>query len=309
MRHHTHPSARPYAHRDALLSTAELEQLQQRVLQRRHAQTRPLDTPYAGAFLSLHRGHGMELHDVRPYQPGDDIRHMDWRATARSGKPTSKVFLAERQRSLFMVIDRRPPMQFGSRVELKATSAARCAAILAFSALAARERVAGVVLDSEARFFPASQTIEGTLPLLQAAAAPLDSALPKQPIELNALFEQISHAAERGSSLILISDLHDLEAQHQPSLLNLASHFEPLALRITDPAEEQLEACGKIRVVSPLSGESNIIDTDNSALREAYADAMQQRRAQLEQLCLRGQLPLHTLYNHHDTLQQLATLQ
>ena len=300
----------PHTHQEeALLSTTELEQLQQQALQRRHTQTRPLDTPYAGAFISLHRGHGMELHDVRPYQAGDDIRHMDWRATARSGKATSKVFLAERQRSLFLVIDRRPSMQFGSRVELKATTAARCAAILAFSALAARERVAGVVLDSEARFFSTSQTIKGTLPLLQAAAAPLDTAQPNRPIELNKLFEQISQTAERGSSVILIGDLRDLEEKHRPSLLDIAIHFEPVALRITDSAEEQLEACGKIRVISPLTGKSSVIDTDNHALRTAYAVTMQQRHRELEQLCLRSQLPMHTLYNHRDTLQQLMQLQ
>ena len=294
-----------HAHQQALLSTAELEQLQQQVLQHRQQQTRPLDTPYAGAFISLHRGHGMELHDVRPYQRGDDIRHMDWRATARSGKPTSKVFLAERQRALFLVIDRRPSMQFGSRVELKATTAARCAAILAFSALAARERVAGVVIDDDAQFFSSSQTIEGTLPLLQAAAAPLTMTKQSRPPALNTLFEKISHTAERGSALVLISDLSDLEEKDQPALLDIAARFEPRILRITDPAEEKLEACGKIRVISPLTGKSHIIDTNDSALREAYAKTMQQRSHSLEQLCVRSQLPLHTLYNHRDTLQQL----
>ena len=296
------------AHQQALLSTAELEQLQQQVLQHRQQQTRPLDTPYAGAFISLHRGHGMELHDVRPYQAGDDIRHMDWRATARSGKATSKVFLAERQRSLFLVIDRRPSMQFGSRVELKATTAARCAAMLAFSALAARERVAGVVLDNDAQFFSSSQTTEGTLPLLQAAAAPLNNTTPNSPLELSALFEKISLTVERGSSLILISDLHDIDDTDQPSLLDIAKRFEPLALCVTDPAEETLEACGKIRIVSPSSGNSHIIDSNNAALREAYSEAMQQRRHALKQLCLRSQLPLFTLYNHRDTLQQLSQL-
>ncbi len=296
-------------HQDALLSTAELERLQQQVLLRRHRQMRPLDTPYAGAFLSLHRGHGMELHDVRPYQPGDEIRHMDWRATARSGKPTSKVFLAERQRTLFLVIDRRPSMQFGSRVELKVTTAARCAALLAFSALATRERVAGVVLESKAQFFAASSTIEGAMPLLQAAAAPLEAEQSGDTIELSKLFEQISQTAERGSSLLFISDLHGIEEKHRPSLLEIAARFEPVALRITDPAEEQLEACGKIRVVSPLSGKISIIDTDRRSLRDAYADAMQQRQQAIRQLCLRSQLPLHTLYNHRDTLQQLAQLQ
>ena len=298
-----------HAQQQVLLSTAELEQLQQSVLQRRQHQARPLDTPYAGAFNSLHRGHGMELHDVRPYQAGDDIRHMDWRATARSGKATSKVFLAERQRSLFLIIDRRPSMQFGSRVELKATTAARCAAILAFAALAARERVAGVVLGNEAQFFSSSQTLEGTLPLLQAAAAPLNNATQTRPPALNALFETISHTAERGSSLMLISDLHDIEESDQPALLDIASRFESIALRITDRAEESLEACGKIRVISPLTGNSHIIDTNNAALREAYAETMQQRRHTLEQLCLRSQLPLHTLYNHRNTLQQLTQLQ
>jgi len=297
-----------HAQQEALLSTAELEQLQQRVLHRRPHQSRPLDTPYAGVFNSLHRGHGMELHDVRPYQPGDDIRHMDWRATARSGKATSKVFLAERQRSLFLVIDRRPSMQFGSRVELKASTAARCAALLAFAALATRERVAGVVLDNEAQFFSSSQTLEGTLPLLQAAAAPLKTSAPSTPLVLNALFEKISHAAERGSSLMFISDLHDIEERDQPALLDIASRFDAMALHIIDPAEEKLDACGKIRVISPVSGNSHIIDTNNAALRAAYAETMQQRRRTLTQLCRRSQLPLHPLYNHRNTLQQLTQL-
>lgn len=291
-----------------LLSTSELERLQQVVLQRRTHQQRPLDTPYAGAFLSLHRGHGMELHDTRPYQAGDDIRHMDWRATARSGKPTSKVFIAERQRSLFLVIDRRAPMQFGSRVELKATTAARGAAILAFSAIATRERVGGVVLDNEARFFPSTQTLDGVLPLLKAAAAPLPSTPTHSSIDLKKLFEQITHATDRGSSLILISDLYDLEQRHQPSLLDLATRLEPLALCVVDPAEEQLEACGKIRVASP-SGETVVIDSDDSRLRDAYASAMKQKRTALQQLCARSQIPLHPLYTDRDTLQQLVQLQ
>lgn len=293
---------------EPLLSTTELEQLQRVVLQRRLQRRRPLDAPYAGAFLSLHRGHGMELHDVRPYQPGDDIRYMDWRATARSGKPTSKVFVAERQHSLFLVIDRRPPMQFGSRIELKATTAARCAAILAFSAITTRERVGGVVLDREARFFPAAQTIDGVLPLLQAAAAPLPSMPTASSTNLKQLFEQFAHAANRGSSLVLVSDLHDLEPQHQPALLDLSNRFEPLVLRVVDPAEEQLEACGKLRIVSP-SGETVVIDSDDQRLRDAYADAMRERGAQLQKLCAGSQIPMHPLYTDRDTLQQLAQLQ
>jgi uncharacterized protein (DUF58 family) len=93
---------------DALISDAELERLRLITLQHRSRRYRILPVAAPGGSRPSHwRGHGMELHESRPYQAGDDIRHLDWRATARSGKATTKVFVEERARNLFLLIDRR----------------------------------------------------------------------------------------------------------------------------------------------------------------------------------------------------------
>src|SRR3990172_1873062 len=155
-----------------LLSTAELERLQRQTLMHR-GRRRTTAGAYAGPAPSIFRGRGMELEDVRAYQPGDDVRHMDWRATARTNRPITKVFRDERQQMIYLVIDRGPTMFFGTRGELKAASAARVAAVLAFSALAPQERVAGLISDPAGeQAFPKTRGLAGALKLLQAAAAP-----------------------------------------------------------------------------------------------------------------------------------------
>src|SRR3569832_2768837 len=108
-----------------LLDIGELERLQHQTLHHRRTKQRPVAGRWTGAARSLFRGRGMELDDTRAYQPGDAVRHIDWRATARSGRPLSKVFREARQRELHLVIDRGVFLFFGSRVVSLAFSAAR----------------------------------------------------------------------------------------------------------------------------------------------------------------------------------------
>ncbi|MCC6303341.1 MAG: DUF58 domain-containing protein, partial [Gammaproteobacteria bacterium] len=160
-----------------LLDAEEFERLRQLALHYRSRSGRARQSPGPGRHHTATRGQGIELHDVRPYQPGDDVRHMDWRATARSGRPITKVFVEEHARRLFLFVDRRPGMMFGTRRELKAATAARAAALLAFSALAEREPVAGLVFGEEIGHHAPAYSPEGVLPLLrQAAAAPPSAA-------------------------------------------------------------------------------------------------------------------------------------
>ena len=188
-----------------LLSTVDLEQLQFKILERTMRSKHRVTSSVIGQHPSIFRGHGMELEDMRAYQAGDDVRYMNWRATARSGKPIMKVFREERSQGLFLMIDRRPSMHFGTRGELKAVTAARSAAILAFSALAARDSVAGMIVESDEKFFPGARDINNVLQLLRAASAPLFNA-GKYTVTMNTLLPQIDRAAGRGASVCLISD-------------------------------------------------------------------------------------------------------
>ncbi len=291
-----------------LLSIADLEQLQFKALERKLRTRQRATSPIIGQRPSVFRGHGMELEDVRAYQAGDDVRYMDWRATARSGKPIMKVFREERAQGLFLMIDRRASMHFGTRGELKAVTAARSAAILAFSALMTRDSVAGMVVENDEKFFPGARDINNVLQLLWAASAPLTPLLmaDKHTVIMSTLLAQIDRAAGRGASVCLISDFKDLRAEHVPALLQLTASHEVLAVQIVDPAEEALPDAGKLRMTSPSGELLFVVDTADAGLRARYAQAMAKQHADLAQLFARTGILLQRLYTHKDTFEQLA---
>jgi uncharacterized protein (DUF58 family) len=293
-----------------LLNLDELERLQGLILERRDKR-RAVSSPYSGPVVSHHRGYGMELHDVRPYHPGDDIRHMDWRATARSNKPTTKVFLEERQRNLFLVVDRRPPMRFGTRGEIKAACAARVAAIMAFTALAAQEHVTGLTIDNTMTDFSAARTLHGVFPFIRAMTAPFKRvkiAAENTPVDAREIYEHLSRRAERGSTICIISDFHDTDAQHKPALQYLADHFETIALRIIDPAEEMLQGTGRMRVTSPVTGKTTVIDTDDADIRRRYNEIMTRHSAALKEIFIASGIQYAAIHNNKDAFQQLSLL-
>jgi uncharacterized protein (DUF58 family) len=291
---------------EPLLTIAELETLQRQTLQFQARHRRPVASRYAGPVLSLFRGRGMELEDLRAYQPGDDVRHMEWRATARSGRPITKVFREERQRLVYLVIDRGPTMAFGTRRELKAATAARVAALLAFSALARQERVAGLVWNGDGeQSFPATRTLDGTLRLLRAAIAPMNMS-PSAETE-TAFLERLDRAVERGSSIYLISDFHNFDERQQTVLRHLAERCELTAIQVVDPAEEQLSGVGKMRLRDP-GGGLHIVDTDDARLRERYAAVMAERAASLRKALHGAGVSFVRVSTRDDTLRQLDQL-
>lgn len=286
-----------------LLTITELERLQRQTLQFQARRRRPVASRFAGPVLSLFRGRGMELEDLRAYQAGDDVRHMEWRATARSGRAITKVFREERQRLVYIVIDRGPTMAFGTRREIKAATAARAAALLAFSALARQERVAGLVLNGDQeQNFPATRSLDGALRLLRAAIAPMATAT-SSGMALTSL-ERLDRAVERGSSIYLISDFHDFDERQQPVLRHLSERSDLTAIQVIDPAEEQLGQVGRMRFRSP-GGGLYIVDTDDARLRERYAAVMAERHAALKQALHGAGVALMRVRTDDDTLSQL----
>lgn len=296
-----------------LLEPAELERLQQLALQYRSRSGRARQAPGPGRHHSLTRGQGMELYDVRPYQPGDDIRSMDWRATARSGRPTTKVFVEEHARRLFLFIDRRPGMMFGTRRELKAATAARIAALLAFTALAEREAVAGLVYGDDVRHYPPASTPAAALPLLRHAAAappaPAAAAFAQRPLR------EATHAAAvrlgaAGALIYLLSDFADV-ADGRATLADYlppGDRIQAVAIRIVDTAEQELPAAGLVRLAAPAGGPPALIDTSDPVLRRRYRERMAAREAALRAACAHHHVPLHTVSNRRDLLPQLEPL-
>jgi uncharacterized protein (DUF58 family) len=302
---------------EPLVSDAELEHLRLITLQYRNRRYRLFPTgAAAGARPTRWRGQGMELHDARPYQPGDDIRHLDWRATARSGKPVTKIFVEERARNLFLLIDRRPSMMFGTRRELKAATAVRVAAILAFSALAEREAVSGLVIGEQPRYFPPAPSLNAVLDLLRAAAAPPPgpASLPDPAMAPWPLAHALPAPPERGTTCCLISDFHDvLDGRSgmrawlpRPDLI--ATGGECIALRIVDIAERLLPEAGVLRLIPPGGGAVVRVDTGDADLRRHFREAIAERDARLRDECGRLGIGLVLIRNDLDLPVQLDAL-
>jgi uncharacterized protein (DUF58 family) len=202
--------------------------------------------PHGGTRLSRHRGRGVDFAEVRLYQPGDDVRAIDWRVTARKAKPHTKVYREERERPTLLVVDQSRPMLFGSRVRLKSVAAAECAALLAWHALDSGDRVGGVVFDGagEHSFKPYrnARAVVRFLSQLQRSNATLaaraEESAPTRP--LSGLFDHLVHVARTGFRIYIISDFSAFDAQCERRLKRLARHNSVVLLRISDPLEQDL---------------------------------------------------------------------
>lgn len=185
---------------------------------------------------SMLRGRGMEYAESRGYTPGDDARHIDWRLTARSGKPHTKLFQAERERLTLVVADTAPALYFGTRVRFKSVQAARAGAIAAWRAVADGDRVAALRGSGLAPPVPAASGARGALRVLDAlvrwyARPPDDDA------GLKVALDQAARLLRPGSRLLLLADPASVEAVPVARWSGLATHHQVIVLLLTDPLE------------------------------------------------------------------------
>ena len=288
---------------EVLLSANELELLRfqsQRLPGYRAHGTSQL----SGAQLSLQRGAGLELEDLRPYQIGDDVRHIAWRASARSGRPISKVFRAERRQRILLLVEQHPGMGFATRGELKASIASRATALISFAALRQGAQIGGMLVGKKHQFFqPASQLDQALIMIGQVNLHPGHDYIAANPVDI---IKQLQMLAQRHDTIYMISDFQQWSEELHKPLAQLAEWHNLHALQIIDRGEQQLTAVGKLRIRSPFDGSELIIDTDNAQLRQQYALSMSDKQAKLEMLFRRNGVLHHQLFTDADILSPLA---
>jgi uncharacterized protein (DUF58 family) len=240
-----------------------------------------------GGHLSPYKGRGVEFDESRPYQAGDDLRTIDWRVTARTGKPHTKVFREERNRPVFIWLDLRRPMLFATRGAYKGVRAAQTAALIAWSAVANGDRLGALVFsDAEHHEQRPALGARSALKLLQAIASeslwqPTDDAVSAEQDAERALL-RLTRVARPGSLIFLLSDFRRLGADGERHLKQLASHCDLLLVHFFDAVEAELPPPGRYRIQS---GERSFaIETGNEALRRRYRERFEERRAELRAL-------------------------
>ena len=235
-----------------------------------------------GGHLSRFRGRGMEFDESRVYQPGDDPRNMDWRVTARAGRPHVKLFREERERPVWLLVDQGPGMRFGTRTAFKSVIAAQAAALLGWAAVDRADRVGGLVFD-ETRHLerrPAARTA-GLLPLLER--------LTEAPAGGQRGYATLAEAAAHlirlvrpGSLVAVISDFAGLRPDAGRWLAELAAGGELLLILVYDPLESVAPPPGSYPVSDGVR--RGLLDLRGARARAAYEGRFAARAETLERL-------------------------
>ena len=250
---------------------------------------RPVRSQQAGLQRSPRRGRGMAFAEVRQYQPGDDIRSIDWRVTARRQSPHTKLYEEERERPVLLLCDLGPSLFFASTGAYKQVRSAQLTGILSWLALWAGDQVGGIVFNGgdltvqrPARRKKSVLQLLDTLAKLQKAPGaerPTQTTFASPTADLNTALKEARRVAHTGSRIFVISDFLNITADSAQLLGALAKHNSVSALRVADPLELHLPDSGRFAV----AGDEGPVwfDAGNPRFQQAWQDKVQHHEAAL----------------------------
>jgi uncharacterized protein (DUF58 family) len=221
----------------------------------------------AGQYRSVFRGRGMEFDEVREYQPGDDVRTIDWNVTARSGAPFVKRFCEERELTVLLLVDVSASGAFGSGSQSKLDLVVEMAALLMFSALKNNDKVGLLTFcDKVLDYFPPRKGKANVLRLIRqlVAAEPV-----ARPTRLEAALDYLNRIQKRRAVVFLISDFLAPAARHAMAVAN--KHHDLVAVSVADPREQTLPDVGFITLRDAETGRLVEVDTHHPRVRELFA--------------------------------------
>jgi len=280
------------------------------VKQKKLSQQNNLMATSGGNHHAQRKGRGMTFSEVRQYQPGDDIRHIDWRVTARTQKAHTKVFIEEHERPVILVTEQTPALFFGSQVRLKAVQALNLSAILAWTALHQNERVGGFSFNEthQAWVKPkrSQQTVLHTLQQTIQMQNQLTRPGQSNPLTWQSHLKHLTQVVKPGSKLFLIGDLLQLTDQSMAYIRNLSRHNDVVAIHLFDPLEKQLPKLGWLSLTLGIKADKLLkLDSFRSETRDSYAQlyATQWQAAQTQFRQIK--LPLIEIGCHENPLESL----
>lgn len=234
----------------------------------------------AGEYHSSFKGRGMEFDEVREYQQGDDVRAIDWKVTARTGRPHIKKFVEERELTVFLLVDVSQSGYFGSTEKVKREYAAEMCAVLAFSAIKNNDKV-GLILFSDQieRYIPPKK---GKRHVLRVIREILFFEPKFNGTNISRAFEFLNSVAKRKSVAFFVSDFFDEGYERQMDVSG--RRHDVVAVRIKDPREIELPNVGIIKLEDGESETSILVDTSNHKVREIFKQSMAQRDVDLKRM-------------------------
>jgi len=233
---------------------------------------------FSGEYHSTFKGQGMEFEEVRQYEPGDDIRLIDWNVTARTGYPHIKKFKEERELSVVLLVDASSSGQFGTRKRFKSETAAELCALLAFSAIKNNDKVGLIIFtDSIEKFVPPKKGRGHVLRLIREI---LYFRPQGTQTNIGGALEYFTKVIKRKSVVFLVSDFLS-EGFYKPLQIANNKH-DIIAVKITDPRETKFENVGLIELEDAETGEVIMVDTASRTFRREFAARAQEDTSALE---------------------------
>ena len=261
----------------------------------------------SGARLSRFRGRGIEFTEVRAYQPGDDVRSIDWKVTARRETPHTKIYQEERERPELIVVDQTRSMFFGTGSRLKSVTAAETAALLAWQYLRRGDRVGGIVLGEQGHvLIRPKRRLGATLRLLRAvhrANQFLKTDVEGEPPSLAGTLHDAGRLAPTGHGVHILSDFSEPIELLKPPLARLAHSNEVRLIFVYDEFEARPPA-GRYPLVQ--RGERLIFDTTERLARERFKEQFEERLLGLRRMCQSAGCRLLELPNQSSLLDGVA---
>lgn len=261
----------------------------------------------SGGHISRWRGRGVDFRESRLYQAGDDIRHMDWRVTARSGKPHTKLFEEEREQGLLLALDCNPGMRFGTRVRFKSVQAARAAALLAWIVANGGDRVGalgfGGGIDGEIK--PAGGS-RGVLRVLRAIRDWDSASAVEQSAPLSSALERMRRLLRPGMRLVLLTDGFSADANAWPLLGQLAARHEISIVLVRDALELAPPPPGRYALAA--GGVRRVLDFANNDLRRDWLARFATARENVRSECARRGVRVVEIDTQSDLRRALAPL-
>ncbi|RKH02342.1 DUF58 domain-containing protein [Corallococcus sp. CA053C] len=234
----------------------------------------------AGQYHSVFKGRGMAFSEVRQYQPGDEIRFIDWNVTARMNEAFIKVFTEERELTVMLLVDVSASNEFGSRERTKAEVAAEVAAQIAFSAIANNDRV-GLILFSD-RVEKVVPPRKGRTHVLRLVSDILTFKPKGKGTDLASGLTYLTQVSKRKAVTFLVSDF--LAKGYEKPLRLVGRKHDLVPVVIEDPLEQAFPRHGLVEMEDPETGERFVVDTSSSAVRGRFSRAMQAQRDERRKL-------------------------
>lgn len=258
-----------------------------------------------GSHLSKLRGRGMEFDEVRTYQPGDDVRSIDWRVTARTTEPHTKLYTEEKERPVMLCLDYRRSMRFATRGAFKSVAASRIAALLAWAASLNGDRIGGLLFNDQQHTSLKAQRGKHAVLNLFHRMSEMHEQISERTAD-DRLANQLSylrHLCRPGSLVFIASDFQPLSNNSEKHLIELSRHCEVVLIHMYDPIEAELPAAGLYRFKDANSDVQ--INTRNKKQRQQHQQRFEEHRQQLGTLARKHRMHCISCTTEKDPIEQL----